>query len=73
MLVEKQHLTEAMLLAQQDLGLLLEPAGAADLAALLAHPQRFQQQTVALVLTGANLSAEQFRQYFCALGHEAES
>lgn len=72
LLVEEQHLTEAMLLAQHDLGLLLEPAGAAAMAALLAHPQRFQQQTVALVLTGANLSAEQFRQYFCALGHEAK-
>ncbi|MCG8464258.1 MAG: pyridoxal-phosphate dependent enzyme [Xanthomonadales bacterium] len=65
LLVDEAHLVEAIKLAQQHLGLLLEPAGAAALAALLAHRDLFVGQTVALVFSGGNLSSEQFQQYFC--------
>ena len=41
-LVEDETIVEAMRLAHRELGLVLEPAGAAGLAALLAHGERFR-------------------------------
>lgn len=61
LLVEDDALIAAMRLAHQELGLVLEPAGAAALAALAAHGERFQGQSVAAVLTGGNITAEQMR------------
>ena len=40
-------------------GLVLEPSGAAGLAALLSHAGRFRGRTVATVLCGGNLTPEQ--------------
>jgi threonine dehydratase len=48
-----------MQLAHQHLGLVLEPSGAAGVAALLTCPERFQDRTVAVVLCGGNLTAGQ--------------
>jgi len=53
---------EAMRPAHQDLGLVLEPSGAAGLAALLAYVERFRGQLV-MILRGGNLTPEQARQW----------
>jgi threonine dehydratase len=42
---------------------MLEPAGAAALAALLAYAGRFRGQRIGAVLTGGNLPPEQVRQW----------
>jgi threonine dehydratase len=44
-------------------GLVVEPAGAAGVAAALAHRERFTGRTVATVLCGGNLTREQMRLY----------
>jgi threonine dehydratase len=56
LLVDDQAMLAAMRLAASTLGLLLEPSGAAALAALSVHP--IQGDTVAALLTGGNLRAE---------------
>jgi threonine dehydratase len=60
-LVQDATLIEAMRLAHQHLGIVLEPAGAAGLAGLLESGARFSGQTVATVLCGGNLTPEQMR------------
>ncbi len=50
---------EAMRLAHRHLGLVLEPSGAAGIAAILENRARFVGQTVATILCGGNLTAEQ--------------
>jgi threonine dehydratase len=59
LLVEDAAMIEAMRRAHQELGVVLEPSGAASLAALTVHRQRFQGRLVAAVLTGGNVTAEQ--------------
>lgn len=61
LLVRDETILEAMRLAHQHLGLVLEPSGAATLAALMENRPRFAGQTVALVLCGGNLTPEQMR------------
>jgi len=63
LLVEDEMIVEAIRRAHRDLGIVLEPAGAAGLAAVLAHADRFRGQLVATVLTGGNATAEQLRQW----------
>lgn len=63
LLVEDARLIEAMKLAHRELGLELEPSGAAGIAAILAAPERFAGRTVATVLCGSNLTAEQSRRW----------
>ncbi|HEX5326412.1 MAG TPA: pyridoxal-phosphate dependent enzyme [Acetobacteraceae bacterium] len=58
-LVEDETMIRAMRLAHRHLGLVLEPSGAAGIAALLAYPERFQRRTVAVVLCGGNLAPQQ--------------
>jgi threonine dehydratase len=53
----------AMRLAHHELGLVLEPSGAACLAAIVAHGERFRGTRVGAVLTGGNLTADQMRQW----------
>ncbi len=62
-LVGDETLVETMRLAHRELGLVLEPAGAAGLAALVAHRERFQGQLVASILTGGNITAEQMQNW----------
>jgi threonine dehydratase len=52
-LVEEDDLRLAMQLVADSLGLLVEPAGAAGIAALLRHGASFRGERVAVVLTGA--------------------
>src|SRR6266581_1529765 len=56
--VEEAAIVQAMRLAHRDLGLLLEPAGAAAIAAISADPGRFRGRRVATLLSGGNLSNE---------------
>lgn len=59
LLVDDAAMLAAMRLAHAQLGLVLEPSGAAGLAALLAEPARFRGRLVATVLCGGNLTPEQ--------------
>jgi threonine dehydratase len=58
-LVDDHMLVTAMRHAHRELGLVLEPSGAAGLAALLTYPARFKGQLVGTVLTGGNVTVEQ--------------
>jgi threonine dehydratase len=54
-LVSERHLEEAVSFLLQIEKTVVEGAGAAGLAALLAHPEKFQGKTVGLVLCGGNI------------------
>jgi threonine dehydratase len=58
-LVSDAGLLEAMRVAHEHLGIVLEPSGAAGIAAMLENRDRFAEQTVAVVLCGGNLTPEQ--------------
>jgi threonine dehydratase len=60
-LVDDAAMIRAMQLAHRHLGLVLEPSGAAGMAALLTYPERFRDRTVAMVLCGGNLTPQQAR------------
>jgi threonine dehydratase len=62
-LVDDEALIKAMRLAHAHLGLVLEPSGAAGIAALLTHGARFRGQTVATILCGGNLTPEQVQRW----------
>jgi threonine dehydratase len=62
-LVDDDRIIESMRHAHREIGLVLEPSGAAALAALNTHRERFQGQTVGIILTGGNLTPEQMRQW----------
>ena len=59
--VQDASLIEAMRLAHERLGIVLEPSGAAGLAAMVENRERFANQTVAVVLCGGNLTPEQMK------------
>jgi threonine dehydratase len=61
LLVDDDAFVEGMRLAHAELSLLLEPAGAAGLAAVLMNKRRFQGKLIAVIVTGANPSSEQIR------------
>jgi threonine dehydratase len=66
LLVEDHTMLDAMRIAHQQIGIVLEPSGAAGLAALLAHRERFKRKLVCVILTGSNISAEQMRRWLNA-------
>ncbi|MBX7124644.1 MAG: pyridoxal-phosphate dependent enzyme [Cyclobacteriaceae bacterium] len=59
LLVEESSIIEAMKLFHRHLGIVVEPSGAVGLAALLENKERFKGQTVATIVCGGNLTAEQ--------------
>jgi len=59
--VQDASLIEAMRLAHEHLDIVLEPSGAAGLAAMLENRECFANQTVAVVLCGGNLTPEQMK------------
>lgn len=63
LLVEDSTLLAAMRRGHQELGVVLEPSGAASLAALLTYRERFQGRLVAAILSGGNLTVEQIQQW----------
>jgi threonine dehydratase len=64
LLVPDSSLISAMRLAHQELGLVLEPAGAAGLAGVLDHREQFRGRVVATVLTGGNVSPTNMKEWF---------
>jgi threonine dehydratase len=64
LLVPDSSLITAMRLAHKELGVVLEPAGAAGLAALMDHREQFHGRLVATVLTGGNVSANNLTEWF---------
>ena len=62
-LVQDDQMVSAMRLALNELGIVLEPSGAAGLAALLAHPDLFRGRLIATILTGGNITDAQMRQW----------
>jgi threonine dehydratase len=63
LLVDDQRFVTAMRLAHSELGVVLEPSGAAGLAALLGYRDRFRAKLVATIFTGGNITAEQMREW----------
>jgi threonine dehydratase len=64
LLVDDAHIVDAMRLCYSHAGLLIEPAGAAGLAGIVAHRDLFSGQRVATVLCGSNLTEAQIHEYF---------
>jgi threonine dehydratase len=62
-LVEDEMLVSAMRLVHRELGLVVEPSGAAGLAGIVTHAHDFRDGLVATVLTGGNLTDEQMRRW----------
>ena len=63
LLVEDDAIVSAIRLAHRELGVVLEPAGAAALAAVVTHADRFRDQLVGVLLTGGNAAADQLRSW----------
>jgi threonine dehydratase len=63
LLVEDGAMIEATQLIFRQHGLLVEPAGAAGLAAAITFRERFQGASVVTPLCGGNLTAEQIREW----------
>jgi threonine dehydratase len=63
LLVEDHALIAAMQQAHRELGVVLEPSGAAGLAALTTYRERFKGKLIGTILTGGNVTAEQTRQW----------
>jgi len=66
LLVDDAALITAIQQAHRELGVVLEPAGAAGLAAMNTHRARFKGQVTATILTGGNITPEQMRQWLSA-------
>jgi len=62
-LVDDSHIISAMQLAFAHAGLVLEPSGAAGIAAVLADKSRFAGRRVAAILCGSNVSSDQLREW----------
>jgi threonine dehydratase len=63
LLINDGHIVEAMRLVQQHAGLVLEPAGAVGVAAIVAYRQQFAGKEVATVLCGSNITPLQIEEY----------
>jgi threonine dehydratase len=63
LLVDDNELTAAMQLAHRELGVVLEPSGAAGVAALKVYRDRFKGKLIATILTGGNVTPEQMREW----------
>jgi threonine dehydratase len=63
LLVDDEAMVRAMKLLHEYLGLVIEPSGAAGVAALLAFPERFRRGLTAAVVSGGNLSPEEVQRW----------
>lgn len=63
LLVEDEMLIASIGLVFHHHGLVIEPAGAAGLAAIVSHKDRFRGMLVATPLCGGNLTAAQARDW----------
>jgi peptide deformylase len=66
--VDDATMIRAMQAAHRHAGIVLEPAGAAGIAAVLADPQRFSGSRVATVLTGGNVTPQHMRDWLSSAG-----
>lgn len=64
MLVGEDTIIKAMQLIRLHAGLMVEPSAAVGLAAMVENRELFAGKTVALVLTGSNLTEQQTQQWF---------
>ena len=64
-LVDDGLMVDAMKLLQREAGLLVEPAGAVGMAAVLDSPHLYSDRKVVTVLTGNNLTPGQIRSWLC--------
>lgn len=62
-LVDETSILQAMRLLHERAGLVVEPAGAVGIAAILENRETFAGKTVATVICGSNLTAEQMREW----------
>ena len=67
--VSEASLAAAVRLLVETTGLVVEPAGAAAVAALLEHPSKFQGLRVAAPLCGSNLDPDRLAAILSSLGH----
>ncbi|TCQ12286.1 pyridoxal-phosphate dependent enzyme [Rhizobium sp. PP-F2F-G36] len=58
-LIDDDRIVEAMRFAHRTWGRIIEPAGAAGLAAILAQASRLEGSRVATMLCGGNLTEQQ--------------
>lgn len=63
-LISEKTLVNAMRLLRSHAGLMVEPSGSVGLAAMVENRELFANKTVALVLTGSNLTEQQMQQWF---------
>jgi len=63
MLVSDDEMLAAMRALFADAGLVVEPAGAAGVAAIAQRAHEFEKKRVATVLTGGNLTEDQIRSW----------
>jgi threonine dehydratase len=63
LLADDDTLVTAMRLAHREIGVVLEPSGAAALAALMTNRQRFGGQMIGTILTGGNVTTEQMERW----------
>jgi threonine dehydratase len=61
--VDDETIIRAMRLLHRELGVVIEPAGAAGVAAVLVDPERFAGQLVATPLCGGNLTEAQMERW----------
>ncbi len=64
--VREETIVRAMRLLHGHLGLVVEPAGAAGLAAVLEHHARFKGKRAAIPLCGSNVTQEDAKRWFLA-------
>jgi len=67
LLVDDDRIIEAMRLIHRELGIVIEPAGAAGLAAILSDPGGFADLTIGTVLCGGNLTSQQIQDWLVTL------
>ena len=72
LLVDDGTMVRAMRLLFWKMGLVVEPAGAAGVAALLAHRERFAGALVATPLCGSNLTGQQARRWLLEDASDSE-
>jgi len=61
--VDEADLVRAMRLVHETLGLVVEPAGIAGVAAILAHPAHFAGRRTASILCGGNVAKADLRRW----------
>jgi threonine dehydratase len=67
-LVDEQSIIKAVRIVWATMGLMIEPAGAAGIAALIQHRDRLRTGLVGTVLCGANVTTAQMREWKVGTG-----